>query len=267
MSDKRIFFLGAGRMATAIATGMVKKGNFEPELLSAYDPDSAAAERFTVASGVATIVDASVGVEKADVVVIAVKPQYLEKALASLMLEDKLIISIVAGTGIAVLTHLTGSERIVRVMPNTPALVGCGAGAYAVSEEVTSLDVEIASKVLEAIGEFYKVEERLLDAVTGLSGSGPAYVYEFIQALADGGVTAGLPRNMALRLAAQTVLGSAKMVLETSEHPIELRDQVMSPGGTTAQGILALAEGAFAAVTQKAVLASAAKSAEFARRK
>lgn len=259
-----ISFIGAGKMATALAAGFIRSG-VEPGQVFAYDPVKEASSAFCTATG-AVAVDSP---EKLplECVVIAVKPQQLEKALAVFDLSKSLVISIVAGASVARIASLTRSCRIVRVMPNTPALVGAGAGAYTVSEDVSVGEAEFAGRLLSGCGRFFAAPESQMDAVTGLSGSGPAYVFCFIQALADGGVTAGLPRSTALELAAATVEGAAKMVLETGMHPVALSDQVMSPGGTTACGILTLKRNNFEAAAADAVLASAAKSAEFGKGK
>ncbi len=175
--------------------------------------------------------------------------------------DNHLLISIAAGV---TLTKLEGAlppgARVIRVMPNTPALVGAGASAFALGKSATAADGELAKKLLSAVGIAFQVKESLLDAVTGLSGSGPAYVYQFIEALSDGGVAAGLPRDMATKLAAQTVLGAAKMVLETGQHPGALKDQVTSPGGTTIEGLHELEKGRMRAIVMSAVRAATEKS-------
>ena len=180
--------------------------------------------------------------------------------------KDKLILSIVAGTTLEKLSSLTGTRRIVRIMPNTPALVGEGMSCFCGAAGATEDDLKKAGEILSSFGLCRKVPESMLDAVTGLSGSGPAYVLEFIMALADGGVYAGLPRDAAIELAAQTVFGSALMVLKRGkEHPAVLRDAVISPGGTTARGVAALDEGAFRSTVMKAVVAAAERSAELGK--
>lgn len=264
----KLLFIGAGKMATAIAGGIVKANVFSPAEMAAFDISSEAAAAFTAATGVPCEADMAAALENAEKVLIAVKPQYLASALAPLKgkFEDKLILSIVAGVTIETLSALTGSSRIIRIMPNTPALVGKGAAAYAGSEAASSADLEFASGIFNAAGIGVQVPEKLLDAVTGLSGSGPAYVFEFIQALADGGVAEGLPRDTALRLAAQTVLGAAAMVLETGTHPAVLKDQVTSPGGTTSRGLEKLAEKGFSGTVLQAVRAASARSAELGKK-
>jgi pyrroline-5-carboxylate reductase len=200
----------------------------------------------------------------ANVLILAVKPDQVATVLTGLRGEftsDHLLISIAAGVTLAKLEGaLPAGARIVRVMPNTPALVGAGASAFALGKHATATDGELAKELLSAIGVAFQVKESLLDAITGLSGSGPAYVYSFIEALSDGGVAAGLPRDMATELAAQTVLGAAKMVLETGQHPGVLREQVTSPGGTTIEGLHELEKGRLRGVVMNAVRAATEKS-------
>ena len=178
--------------------------------------------------------------ENSDVVILAVKPADLEKVCAEAGKAKKrpLYLSIAAGISLEKLENWLGNgHRVIRSMPNTPALVGAGAAAFCRGSSATAADAETAKKLLGAVGTADEVSEKLINAVTGLSGSGPAYVYTVIEALADGGVLMGLPRASALRLAAQTVLGGAQMVLETGKHPAALRDEVTSPGGTTIAGL------------------------------
>lgn len=263
---KKLFFIGAGKMATAIAGGLVRSRTFAADELGAGDIDAAAAASFSQATGVECA--AGEYLPDGEAVLLAVKPQMLASALAGKedLLRERLVISIVAGVSIARLTELTGSARVIRVMPNTPALVGCGASGYAASAGAGAADVELAAKILNAVGISMRLAERELDAVTGLSGSGPAYVFEFINALADGGVADGLPRSVALQLAAQTVAGAARMVLESGTHPAVLRDMVTSPGGTTAQALEVLAERGFAGTVVKAVRAATARSEELGKK-
>lgn len=263
-----IMFLGAGRMASALAGGLVKSGL--KEKICAYDVSGEAVKAFSKSTGVEAVVSDAPKqfASGADIIVLAVKPQYLREALAPLtgVFSGKLIVSIVAGVTLETLCVYTGAERIVRVMPNTPAQVGEGASAYAVSAGVSEDDCAAVETILGAIGYFCRVPEKLMDAVTGLSGSGPAYVFNFIQALADGGVHCGLPRDEALKLAAQTVMGAAKMVLETGEHPAVLCDAVTSPGGTTSRGLAALEDNSFRSTVAGAVIAAAERSAELGKK-
>lgn len=257
-----ICFIGAGKMATAIAGGMVRK-NIKTEIHT-FDPFAAAAEQFCKLTGGTAHPSPVAALEHADVILLAVKPQYLAEAVAAFReaIGERLVISIVAGATIASLEALTGTRRIVRVMPNTPALVGEGMSCIAASEAVPETDLAETETLLSAVGLCRRVSEKQLDAVTGLSGSGPAFVLEFIQALADGGVYAGLPRATAIELAVQTVLGSAKMARDAKTPIGELRDAVISPAGTTSRGVMELAKGAFSATVAQAVAAAADRSAE-----
>ena len=262
---KSICFIGAGKMATAIAAGLVRQNQgFQ---INAYDPSSAAAENFKAACG-GTICNTLKEALESEIVLLAVKPQHLSAAAAELpgLIGDKLLLSIVAGVTIETLSGLTGTKRIVRIMPNTPALVGEGMSCLAPAEGLAQEDIETASAIFRSVGKVQILGENLLDAVTGLSGSGPAFVLEFIMALADGGVYAGLPRAAAVELAAQTVYGAAKLAMESGRPVGALRDDVISPGGTTSRGCMALAESGFAAGVAKAVIKAAERSAELGKR-
>ena len=201
-------------------------------------------------------------------IVLAVKPQGMATVLAELkplVTPDHLIISIAAGISLATMADGLGpGRRLARVMSNTPALVGAGASAYCLGSEARPEDETLVRTFMEAVGTAYPIPETLMDAVTGLSGSGPAFVYAIIEALSDGGVKVGLPREIATALAAQTVVGAARMVLETGQHPGFLKDQVASPGGTTIAGLHALERGALRATLMDAVEAAARRSAELA---
>jgi len=262
----RLFFIGAGKMATAIAGGLVRSGTFDKTELQAYDINPQAAAKFTEATGVTCLSGEleEAPLQNAGAVLLAVKPQYLADALNGwkYILETKLIISIAAGISLERLYDLTDSARIVRIMPNTPALVGAGAAVGAMTAEVTPEERALTEKIFRAIGTFSVMDEKHLDAVTGLSGSGPAFVFEFIQALADGGVAEGLPRDLALQLAAQTVAGAARMVLETHTHPAVLCDSVCSPAGTTIRGMEELKRHAMAAAVIAAVRSATERSRE-----
>jgi pyrroline-5-carboxylate reductase len=177
--------------------------------------------------------------------------------------KDKLVISIVAGVKLSALREVAGmGVRIVRVMPNTPALIHRGAAAYSTGPDVTAEDANVVEKIFSAVGKVFRVKEELLDVVTGLSGSGPAYIYIVIEALADAGVLMGLPRDLALQLAAQTVAGAAEMVLQSGLHPAQLKDMVTSPGGTTIAGIEALEASGIRAAFLSAVRAATERSIE-----
>jgi pyrroline-5-carboxylate reductase len=261
----RILFVGAGKMASAIAGGMVKNG-FSAENISAYDVSQTAVESFIATTGVtASTEQPEQLVAQSDIIIIAVKPQVMKAALAPLTLNNKTIISIVAGVTLTTLAEITGSSNIIRVMPNTPALVGQGVSAWCASDEVTEKETNAVELILGSVGKVCKVDEKMMNAVTGLSGSGPAYVFDFIQALTDGGVKAGLPRDIATMLAGQTVAGAAAMVMELNEHPAVLRDMVTSPGGTTAAALALLERHAFRGIVSDAVNAATERSAELGK--
>jgi pyrroline-5-carboxylate reductase len=262
----QIGFLGAGKMATALAKGFIQSGVASPDKMIACDLFEPARAAFSEVTGARTTSNNSEVMTESNVVILAVKPNQIESLAAELqgsLNKDLLLISIAAGVTLNRLEELFGSlTRIIRVMPNTPALVAAGASAYAANHSCREGDGDLAKKLLSAVGLAFEVQEQLLDAVTGLSGSGPAYVYLMIEALSDGGVRSGLPRDIATQLAAQTVLGSAKMVLETKEHPGKLKDMVTSPGGTTIAGIHQLEQGCFRGTLMDAVLAATEKAKE-----
>ena len=259
-----IGFLGAGKMATALAKGFVRAEIVFPREIIAGDLSDAARKLFAKETGAKTAASNSDVLKFASVVILAVKPDQVAGVLAELrgsFTKQHLLLSIAAGVTISKLENLLpAGARVIRVMPNTPALVGESASAFALGKSATAADGELAKKLLSAVGVAFQVKESLLDAVTGLSGSGPAYVYLFIDALSDGGVAAGLPRDIATKLAAQTVLGAAKMVLETGQHPGVLKDQVTSPDGTTIEGLHELEKGKLRAAVMNAVRAATEKS-------
>lgn len=268
-NDPRIGFLGAGKMATALAAGWLRAGLTSSARLLASDPVPAARQAFAEATQARTTTDNAEVAAASDVLVLAVKPQSLRGLLAevrSAITPRHLVVSIVTGFTLRQMAELLGaSHRLVRVMPNTPCLVGASASAYAASEQATAEDVALVGRLLNAVGRAFSLPEHLLDAVTGLSGSGPAFVYVIIEALSDGGVRMGLPRDVATALAAQTVLGSAKMVLETGQHPGFLKDMVASPGGTTIAGLHALERGSLRAALMDAVEAATRRASELGK--
>lgn len=258
-----IGFLGAGKMATALAKGFVAGGRVTPERVSASDPVNAAREGFAKDTGGRVSASNADVVTASDILVIAVKPDQVSDLLGDIQnqLEKRhLLISIAAGVPLAKLEAGAPGVRFVRVMPNTPALVGASASAFSIGSECTRADAELVQKLLASVGVAIEVKEKLLDAVTGLSGSGPAYGFMMIEALADGGVAAGLPRDVAQRLAAQTLLGAAKMVLETGIHPGALKDAVCSPGGTTIEAVHELEKAGLRAALMTAVRVAADKA-------
>ena len=205
----------------------------------------------------------------ADIIFAAVKPGIMIKVLSEItssLNKDSLVVSIAAGVTLDQLARALGHDRkIIRAMPNTPALVGEGAAGYSLAPEAQAADGELANRILSAVGVAMQVDEKYLTAVTALSGSGPAYVFEFIRALSDGGVAEGLPRDVATKLAIQTVLGSAAMAKETGIHPAILKDQVTSPGGTTIRALEVLEDRAFAGAVIAAVRACARRSEELGK--
>jgi pyrroline-5-carboxylate reductase len=261
-------FIGAGKMATALAKGMIRSGMATPQNISASDPLESARAAMATATGV-SVTDSNARVaHKSDVLILAVKPQsmpYVLLHLRPVVTPAHLIISIAAGVSLKTLAAGLGEDRrLVRVMPNTPALVGEGAAAYCLGPNAIPQDEAVVKACLSSVGRAFVVPESLLDAVTGLSGSGPAFVAVIIEALADGGVRVGLSRDVATALAAQTVLGSARLLLETGQHPAALKDQVASPGGTTIAGLQALERGGLRAALIDAVEAATRRSTELA---
>jgi len=267
--DQNIGFIGAGRMATALAQGLVKADLATPASLMASDPSDVARERFAATTGGETTTNNPQVADASQILLLAVKPQHMPAVLAELkghVGKQHLIVSIAAGVTLSSLeTGLGDGPRLVRVMPNAPALVGEGAAGYCLGPGATYDDGQLVQRMLASVGVAYEVEERLLDAVTGLSGSGPAFVYVVIEALSDAGVRMGLPRDVATALATQTVRGAAAAVESTGEHPAVLKEQVTSPGGTTIAGLEALEAGGLRAALIAAVAAATRRSAELGR--
>lgn len=267
MSHK-LAIIGAGQMAEALAGGILASRWCAPASVRVTDVSQERRDLMKSRFGVAVGTDNREAAGWAEVVLLAVKPQTMSSVLEELsqVLPGRLVISIAAGWTIQRLGQ--GFEqskqppRIVRVMPNTPALVREGMSAIACGSGVSEADAQLARTLFESVGRVVTVEERVMDAVTGLSGSGPAYVFLAIEALADGGVKMGLTRPVASLLAAQTVLGAAKMVLETDEHPARLKDRVASPGGTTIAGLHELEQGGLRATLMAAVEAATNRSKE-----
>jgi pyrroline-5-carboxylate reductase len=260
---ERVGTIGAGNMAEAILHGLVRAG-LAPTNLIASDPATARLEHLHTVLGIETTPDNAEVVRRAEVVVIAVKPQTLEAALAGLPRDPSpLFVSIVAGTPLAVLrTHLGPEARVVRTMPNTPALVGGGITAIAADPITPDQDIARAESVLASVGRVVRVPETQLDAVTGLSGSGPAYVFLLVEALTDAGVREGLAESVAQDLATETVLGAGRLLRESGDSASVLRERVSSPGGTTLAGLAALEEGDFTAIVAAAVRAATKRSRE-----
>ncbi len=270
LENKRIGFIGSGMMAEAIARGLLNSG-VAPSRVTAADPDEGRRNLFSSVLGVAVTTDNTAVARNSDIIVLAVKPYVIGYALSeigSALTAAKLVISIVAGVPTDFIQgKLAGDIPVVRVMPNTPCLIGQGAIALAPGKYATADHMKLANEIFAAVGSAVQVTEDKLDAVTGLSGSGPAYVYTFIEALADGGVRMGLPKATALLLAAQTAKGAAMMVLESDSSPADLRDRVTTPGGTTIEGSASLERDGFRSALIEAVKAASDRSSELGKSK
>lgn len=266
---RRLGVMGAGKMGSALVRGILKAGVLSADKITASDVDRDLLSTLKKEADVKTTSDNSVVVKSTEIVLLALKPDMIRPVLMEVkghLTKEHLLVSIAAGVSIKAIEEVVGVEaRIVRVMPNTPALIGYGAAAFSPGKKATRQDIEDVKAILEAVGVAVELPEKHIDAVTGLSGSGPAFVFMVIEALADGGVKMGLPRAVAMQLAAQTVLGAAKMVLETKKHPGELKDQVASPGGTTIAGIAALERAGLRAALIEAVEAATKRSIELGK--
>ena len=262
----KLGIIGCGKMGTALVQGAIRAGVVAAGDVAGCDPYEKSRADFAKATG-AAVGETPAGLAGSEVILLCTKPADVAAALAEAASDQpRLVISIAAGVTLASLEAAApGNFRMIRAMPNTPALVGHGAAAYCLGSRATFEDAVTAQALLGAVGLVVQVPEKLMDAVTGLSGSGPAYIYVVIDALADGGVKAGLPRADALRLAAQTVLGAAAMVLETGEHPAVLKDMVTSPGGTTIAGLAALERHGLRSALIEAVSAATARAAELGK--
>lgn len=258
-------FIGTGQMATALARGFIQAKRVAARQVVGSDPDPAARARFTRETGAKTVTRNLELLRQAGVIVLATKPAQVDEVLAELhpgFTAAHLLISIAAGVPLSRLeSGLPAGARVIRVMPNTAALVGASATAFAPGQHATRADTALVQRLFSAVGLALPIKEALLDAVTGLSGSGPAYVCAFLEALVDGGVACGLPRSTAHQLALQTLLGTARLLKERELHPAMLREMVTSPGGTTIEGLHALADGAFHGVVMNAVRRAAEKAA------
>ena len=270
LKNKKIGFIGGGNMAEAMIKGLLSASFIDAKNVFVSEPSEAKRDTLHAEYKIKVSADNRELVKKCDIIILAVKPQIVQKVLrdiASLVGRDKLVISIAAGVPIAIMDDvLRGGKNkkfsIVRTMPNTPALVQEGVTAIASGEHVRKIDVKIAHRIFEAVGRTVDVEEDQLDAVTGLSGSGPAYIFMLIEALSDAGVKMGLSREVANTLTIQTVLGSAKLARESGKHPGELKDMVTSPAGTTISGLHALEEGSFHTTLMNAVEDATLRSRE-----
>ncbi len=267
--DRSIALIGAGQMGRALATGFCRDGEVPAADLVVFDPVEAAETAVAEAlPGVRFAATAAEAATLARLVILAVKPQQAADACAELrttLTDQSIVLSIVAGLPIATIAAATGTNRIIRVMPNTPCLVGHGVSAVAASSGIERDDLERILRLFASVGSVHEVAESLLDAVTAVSGSGPGYVALLIEALADGGVRAGLPRALAQALAIETFGGTAALLAVTKEHPAVVRDRVSSPGGTTIAGLAVLEQAGVRGAIGAAVTAAATRAAELAR--
>ncbi|OUT54360.1 MAG: pyrroline-5-carboxylate reductase [Rhodopirellula sp. TMED11] len=261
---RNLAMIGGGQMGRALASGMIAAKVLPADQITVVDTDPRSVawwqEHQPQVRAVGSLDD--VDGAQVDAWILAVKPHLIAPVAEQLkpIAQGKLVVSIAAGVSLQQLGDYLGHKRVVRVMPNTPCLVGAGASGFCVASDVSAEDCQWIEKALGAVGVVVQVQEFQIDAVTGLSGSGPAYICMVIESLADGGVKAGLPRPLAMQLAAQTVMGTAKMVQETGKHPGELKDAVASPGGTTIEAISVLEAGGLRSAMIEAVVASANRS-------
>ncbi len=268
LADRSIGFIGGGNMAEALIRGLVEAGSGAGKV-SVSDPRQERRVELAERYGIHTASDNLEIAKGADIVVLAVKPQVLPTVLSELQAvsdRERLFVSVAAGvTTVAIAAALGGKPRVVRAMPNTPALIQNGATALAAGEHASESDLATSKQIFDAVGITETVTEAQMNAVTGLSGSGPAYVFVMLEALADAGVKEGLPRPIALKLAAQTVMGAAKLLIDTNGHPGHLKEMVSSPGGTTIAGLQALEEGGFRNALTSAVEAATKRAAELGK--
>lgn len=263
--QQTIGFLGTGNMAEALIKGLLRSGVVTADKIIGSEPRAERCDEMRKTYGIVATPDNLEVARKADILVLSIKPQLMKKVLgevSQVVKPDALVISIAAGIPLEAIESRLHGRRVVRTMPNTPALVGAGATALAAGMHAHEADMAIARRIFDAIGLTVVVDEQQLDAVTGLSGSGPAYVFLIIEALSDAGVKMGLSRYNAQLLAAQTVLGSAKLLLETGQHPGALKDMVTSPGGTAIAGLHTLEAGGLRTTLMNAVEAATRRSQE-----
>ena len=259
----KIGFIGSGNMGGAIARGIVKSGVVEGKDVYLYDVDPAASEALARDTGGTAVKTARELTDAAEMFVLAVKPVYVKDALRACCkgLAGKAVVSIVAGlSGAALAKQLPEGTRCLQTMPNTPAMVNEGVTALCEENTLTEDELAFVRRMFSAIGRVYTLPARLIEAESAVAGSGPAYAAMFIEAMADGGVLLGLPRAQAMEMAAQTLIGTAKMMLESGKHPGAIKDMVCSPGGTTIEAVRALEKGAFRASTIEAVVAAGEKA-------
>jgi pyrroline-5-carboxylate reductase len=269
MLKDKIGVVGAGKIGSAIVRGVIRAGLVPKDQVMASDVSDGLRQSIAEELGIKVTPDNGEVCDFASIVILAVKPQMVDsvvKEIAKKLGKAKLLVSVAAGVPLSrIEANLAPGTRVVRVMPNISCVVGAGASGYAGGAHATAQDLEKVGLILSSFGIALPVEEKYLDAVTGLSGSGPAYVFLFMESLADGGVQVGLSREVALKLALQTVYGSARMALESAKHLGELRDEVTSPGGTTIAGLYALEKGGFRGIVMEAVLQATRRSQELGK--
>jgi len=270
LASHTVGFIGAGNMAEAMIGGLVRGKHVDPNRITASDPRKERLEELRASLGIEATQNNRDIAERCSLVVLSVKPQIMDKILREVgdqMKPGTLVVSIAAGVDTATIEEaVPDGVRVVRAMPNTPAMVGAGATAISAGKHATPEDMATAKALFDAVGITVELDESHLDAVTGLSGSGPAYIFLILEALADAGVKVGLSRRNAQRLAAQTVMGSAKMLLETDEHPGKLKDMVTSPGGTAIAGLHTLEQGGLRTTLINAVETATKRAQELGRR-
>jgi pyrroline-5-carboxylate reductase len=268
MKEKRLSFIGGGNMAEAMVKGLLSKKIMTPEQIIISEPREDRAHFLTEKHQIRVIFDNQLAIQEGEIIILAVKPQVMREVLKEIsgaVSTDKLIISIAAGIPISFIASFLGKDkRIVRAMPNAPAQIGMGAVALCKGGSSTKSDLQVAQKLFNTIGTSVIISETHMDAVTGLSGSGPAYIFLIIEALTDGGVKMGLTRDIAQALVLQTIIGSAQLVLETGDHPSKLKDMVTSPGGTTISGLHVLEKKGVRGALMDAVVAATDRSRELA---
>jgi len=257
MSDTRLAVIGCGIMGEAIVGGLLRAGLFAPGELLATTRRQDAADAVQARHGVAVTLDNLAACRAAQIVLLTVKPQRIAKVVHEPGMREalagKLVISIAAGVTLAQLAEWLPESSVIRAMPNTPCLIGEGMTVLARGKRVADAEVAAAARLFETVGRCIEVEDKLMDAVTSLGGSGPAFVYIMIEAMADGGVMMGLPRPVALEIAAQVFQGAARMVLQTSRHPAALKDQVTTPAGCTIAGVLTMEDGRIRSVLARTI--------------
>jgi pyrroline-5-carboxylate reductase len=263
--DGVVGFIGTGNMAEALIRGLVRAGVVDSQQIIGSEPRAERRGELEQKYRISTTDNNREVARRADILVLSIKPQVMLLVLDEIAVDVKqgaLVISIAAGIPIAVIENRLPGRRVVRTMPNTPALVDAGATAVAAGGHATSADLDAARRIFDSVGLTIVLDEYLMDAVTGLSGSGPAYMFLIIEALSDAGVKVGLSRYHAQALAAQTVLGAAKLLIETKEHPGQLKDMVTSPGGTAIAGLHTLEEGGMRTTLMNAVEVATRRSRE-----